>query len=122
MTAQDLNKNEPIILDATGKSLGRIASLAASHLRGKLRPQYERHLKPDNKVVIINVSKVRITGNKLKERTYERYSGYPGGLKRIPYEKVFKKDPRELMKRVVSGMIPRNRLRKHVLKNLEIHV
>lgn len=113
---------ETIILDARGKSLGRVASEAASILRGKTAPTYERHIMPQHRVVITNASSVRLTGKKLSQRTREQYSGFPGGLKKISYEKTFKKDPREFIRRAVEGMIPRNRLRKEILKHLTIYV
>ncbi len=112
---------EPIVLDAKGKSLGRIASEAALYLRGKKSPAYERYIAPKQKVIIKNAAAVRVTGKKMKMEARERYSGYPSGLKKIPYERVFKKDPAEFIRQAVSGMIPRNRLKKNILKNLTIH-
>jgi large subunit ribosomal protein L13 len=113
---------ELIIIDAEGRALGRVASEAAYALRGKTDPSFESNLVPDQKVIITNAGRIRITGKKLRESMRERYSGYPGGLKQIPYERDFKKDPREFMRRTITGMIPRNRLRKDILKNLTIYV
>ena len=108
-------------MDAKGKSLGRVASIAALYLRGKNSASYERYAAPRQKVIIKNASSIRVTGKKMQKEAHERYSGYPGGLKKIPYERVFKKDPTLFVRRAVSGMIPRNRLRKDILKNLTIH-
>ena len=111
-----------VILDAKGKSLGRLSSEAASYLRGKRDPGYERHLKPIQKVIIENADLVRISGKKMTLEGRERYSGYPGGLKKIPYQTLFRKNAKTFMRDAISGMIPRNRLRKNILKNLTIHV
>lgn len=111
-----------VILDAKGKSLGRVASEAASCLRGKRLPSYMPHIPPQEKVLIKNAGLVRVTGRKIDQEFRERYSGYPGGLKRITYRRTFEKDPRELIRMAVSGMIPRNRLKKSIMQNLTIYV
>lgn len=110
-----------ITIDAAGKSLGRIASEVAHLLRGKGSPDYQPNIVSSQKVIIKNAAKVRVTGKKLLQRTTERYSGYPGGLKNIPYQRSFKKSPSEFIKRAVSGMIPHNRLKKEILKHLTIY-
>ena len=110
-----------ITIDAAGKSLGRIASKAASLLRGKGSPDYQPNVLSGQKVVIKNAAQVRVTGKKLLQRSTERYSGYPSGLKNIPYQRSFKKSPSEFIKHAVSGMIPRNRLKKEILKHLTIY-
>ena len=115
-------KSEPHILDAKGKSLGRIASEAALYLRGKRSPAYERHIAPVQKVVIKNADLVRVTGRKMLQEGRERYSGWPGGLKKVLYKDAFKKDTKAFVRSAVGGMIPRNRLKKNILKNLTIHV
>ncbi|OGZ44663.1 MAG: 50S ribosomal protein L13 [Candidatus Ryanbacteria bacterium RIFCSPHIGHO2_12_FULL_47_12b] len=109
------------IVDAKGRALGRVASEAAVILRGKRTPRFERHTVPEETLVIVNARHIKLTGNKLKGRFRERYSGYPGGLKRISYQTTFNKDPRELLRQAISGMIPRNRLKKHIMKNLTIY-
>ncbi len=111
-----------VILDARGRSLGRVCSQAAQLLRGKMDPSFERHIAPRQKVIITNAAHIRFSGRKFDQRTRERYSGYPGGLKLIPYQREFKKNPATFVTRSVAGMIPRNRLRKNILKNLTIYV
>jgi len=110
------------VLDAKGKSLGRLASEATVILRGKHQAAFERNVAPKHKVTIINAKFVRLSGNKMQQEARERYSGYPGGLKKIRYEVTFKKDPRELVRQAISGMIPRNRLKKGIMKNLTVYV
>ncbi|MBI2052784.1 MAG: 50S ribosomal protein L13 [Candidatus Ryanbacteria bacterium] len=114
-------EKQAAILDAKGKSLGRIASEAALWLRGKRDPKFLPYKKPEQKVIIKNAAAVRITGRKLKDEARERYSGFPGGLKSIPYERVFTKDPSKLVRQAVAGMIPRNKLKRDILKNLTIY-
>lgn len=112
---------DPIILNAEGKSLGRVASEAAHFLRGKGSASYERHAMPQQRVVITNAARVRVTGNKMLLEKRERYSGYPSGLKTIPYQTLFKKSPSKFVTEAVAGMIPRNRLKKEILKNLTVY-
>lgn len=108
-------------INATGKSLGRTASKAAILLMGKDRPDFERHKVSVNKVHITNVSKTKLSVKKLKTTIYTRYSGYPGGLKKETMEEVVaKKGYGELYKRAVYGMLPANRLRKIIMKNLSV--
>ena len=108
-------------IDAKGKSLGRVASKAAILLMGKNDPTYERHKLSANKVHITNTSKTKINPKKLKSVEYVRYSGYPGGLKKETMEEVIKKKGyTELYRRAVYGMLPSNKLRARMLKNLTI--
>lgn len=114
-------QKEPVIIDAKGRSLGRVASEAALFLRGKTSPSFERHITPSQRLVIKNAAQIRVTGKKMLQESRERYSGYPGGLKHVMYQTIFKKDPRELVRKAITGMIPRNRLRKDILKHLTIY-
>lgn len=107
-------------IDAKNRILGRIASEVAILLRGKNSPDFQPNKVADVKVKILNIEKVKLSGNKLKDKTYKRYSGYPGGLKTIPFETEFKKFPEKTFKKVVGGMLPKNRLRKEMLKNLYV--
>ena len=109
-----------IVINATNKSLGRIATKAAILLRGKDRPDFAPNKAPNTKVKIISMDKVKITGNKLEQKTYSKYSGYPGGLKQIPMKKLHKEKPEEIFKKAVWGMLPKNKLRKIIIKNLII--
>jgi len=110
-----------IEIDAKGRSLGRVASEAALLLRGKDSPSFERHIVPENKVRIINTRLVLVSGNKIKQKTYTRYSGYPGGLKQEKMENfISRKGKGEAIKKAIYGMLPKNKLRRIMIKNLEI--
>ncbi len=108
-------------LDAAGKILGRLATEAAVLLRGKNKPTFLPYVTPENKVIILNTDKVKVTGKKMKQKTYVRHSGYPGGLKEETLERIFAKDSREAVRRAVYGMLPKNRTRDKIIKNLELH-
>ena len=109
------------VIDAKDKSLGRVASEAAVVLAGKNIPSYAPNKIPDYQVVITNVSKMKITGNKMKGKKYIRHSGYPGGQKVASMEEVIKKKGIEyVLRQAVSGMLPKNKLRKKMLDNIII--
>ncbi|MEA3249630.1 MAG: 50S ribosomal protein L13 [Patescibacteria group bacterium] len=114
-------KRELVKIDATGRSIGRVASEAAVLLQGKHKPQYEPHIDLGDTVEIRNAAKVNIIGDKLEQKTYYRYSGWPGGLKERKLKDVMAKDPAEAMKRAVNNMLPKNKLRKGRMKRLKIH-
>lgn len=108
-------------IDAKDKALGRVASQAALFLMGKDKPSFQRNIAPSVKVKILNASKAKITQKKMQEKTYQRYSGYPGGRKVISMEKLIeKKGYEEVFKKAVYGMLPSNKLRKVMMKNLVI--
>ena len=108
-------------IDAKEKSIGRVASEAAVFLMGKNSPSYKRNVAPEVQVNIINAAEANIPLKKTKEKIYKRYSGYPGGLKEIPMQKIIeKKGVEEVFKIAVRGMLPANRLRKEMLSNLKI--
>ncbi len=105
-------------IDAENKALGRIASVAAFYLRGKGLPSFAPNIAPRVKVKILNCEKVKLTGDKMKQKKYRKYSGYPGNVKFVSFESMFKKDPRKCLIKAIENMIPKNRLRKKILKNL----
>lgn len=108
-------------IDAAGKSLGRVATQAAVFLMGKDTPAFRKNVVSPVKVTIMNVSKAKIDSKKMGEKVYTRYSGHPGGLKRITMEKMIeKKGYGEVFKNAVYGMLPANKLRKEMMKNLMI--
>jgi len=107
-------------IDASDKPLGRLAQEVAKILRGKDKPDFMPHKDTGAFVVVENINKIKITGKKLKQKIYYHHSGYPGGLKKIPMEKVFKKDPGEVLRRAVWGMLPKNKLRAKMIKRLKI--
>lgn len=115
---KEIIKRKEYRIDAEGKSLGRLASLAASYLRGKNSPAFKPNAAPFVKVKIKNISRAILTGNKMKVKTLKHYTGYPSGLKLAAYEAVFQKKPEECFRKAVERMLQRNRLRKVLLKNL----
>lgn len=108
-------------IDATGRTIGRVATEAAAALRGKNSPSFERHTIPTSKVEIINASKLSITDRKMKQKTYRTYSGHPGGLKEQTLEgMIAKKGHEEVLITAVTRMLARNSIRPIMLKNLKI--
>jgi len=108
-------------IDGSGKTLGKIATQAASLLMGKQKPIFSRHLDSGDFVVITNAEKVRVTGNKTKQKLYYRHSGYPGGLKSISLEKLRETNPTRVIEHAVKGMLPQNRLRASMMKRLRVY-
>lgn len=107
-------------LDASGKILGRLATEVATILRGKHKPQFRPHLLVGDKVIIINAAKIKVTGNKMTDKKYFRHSGYIGSLKTETLGEVFSKNPSEVIRRAVRGMLPKNKLQDQWMKNLTI--
>ncbi|MBI4175227.1 50S ribosomal protein L13 [Candidatus Berkelbacteria bacterium] len=107
-------------LDATGISLGRLATRIADLLRGKTEPTFTSHLVHDIRVIVTNAHAVRFTGRKLEQKIYYRHTGYLGHLKEQHLKDLFAKEPDEVIRRAVTGMLPKNRLQKLWLKNLEV--
>ena len=108
------------IIDATSKVLGRLASEIAVLLRGKHKPNFVPYQDVGDFVVVKNIDKIRITGKKMEKKKYYRHTGYLGGLKVTSLEKLFAKNPAEVLKRAVWGMLPRNKLRSKQIKRLKI--
>jgi len=98
------------IIDAEGKTLGRLASEAASILRGKHKPQFTPHVDTGDFVIIINAEKIAVTGNKLQDKYYYRHSGYPGGLKKTSLRDMLNTKPERVLQYAIYGMLPKNRL------------
>ena len=109
------------ILDAEGKTLGRLASEAASILRGKRKPIYTPHVDTGDYVIVINAEKVEVTGKKRKEKIYKRHTGYPGGLREITFEKLQAKNPEEIIRHAVKGMMPKGPLGRQMYKKLKVY-
>lgn len=106
-------------IDAAGKVLGRLASQIAVLLRGKNKPGFAPYKDFGDNVVVKNADKIKITGAKLEQTQYFRHSGYLGGERETPLKKVFKENPGEVLKRAVSGMLPKNKLRIKMIKRLK---
>lgn len=110
------------VVDANGKVLGRLATQIAMVLRGKHRPNFTPHADMGHRVAVVNAEKIIVTGNKAKQKTYFRYSGYPGGAKFRTFEEQMQKKPEEILRHAVKGMLPKNRLGRKLIKKLKIHV
>jgi large subunit ribosomal protein L13 len=112
---------EWLVLDATDVPLGRLASRAAVILRGKHKPQYTPHVDTGDYVIVINASKIRLTGNKLEDKKAYRHSGYPGGLKATPVSKLMAERPERVVENAVKGMLPKNTLGRAMRKKLKVY-
>jgi large subunit ribosomal protein L13 len=109
------------VIDAKGKTLGRVSTAIALLLQGKHRPTYVPYLNTGDFVVVINAAKFHVTGNKLEDKRYYRHSGYPGGLKERTLSEILKKDPTRALKHAVKGMLPKNTLGRHMLSRLKLY-
>ncbi|MGM0366361.1 MAG: 50S ribosomal protein L13 [Actinomycetota bacterium] len=109
------------LVDARGKTLGRLAAEAAKILRGKNKPIFTPNVDCGDFVVVINAAGIRVTGNKLKDKKYYRHSGYVGNLKTESLEEKLKKNPEDVVFRAVRGMIPHNRLGRQIVKKLKVY-
>ncbi len=120
MRKEDVERNWYIV-DAEGKTLGRLATEIASVLRGKHKPTFTPHVDCGDYVVVINAQKVHVTGKKLKQKKYYRHSGYPGGLKQITLRDQLQKFPIRVIEHAVKGMLPKNRLGRQMYKKLKVY-
>jgi large subunit ribosomal protein L13 len=108
-------------IDATNKILGRLAVEIANLLRGKNKSDFVPYLDRGDEVIVINADKIRVTGQKLKKKIYYRHSGYPGGLKQTRLEQALEQDSREVIRKAVYGMLPKNKLRDKIIKKLKLY-
>lgn len=108
-------------VDATGKTLGRLATVIADTLSGKRKPQYAPHVDTGDYVIVTNCDKIRVTGNKLQQKIYYRHSGHPGGLKERTLQEQLDRHPEEVIRKAVKGMLPRNRMGAKQLTKLKIY-
>ena len=109
------------VIDADGMVLGRLAARVAAMLRGKHKPTFTTYADVGDFIVVINAEKVKLTGNKLLQKTYERHTGYPGGLKVLSAKALLEKKPEELVIHAVSGMLPKNSLGRQTLSKLKVY-
>ncbi|MGQ9545978.1 MAG: 50S ribosomal protein L13 [Dehalococcoidia bacterium] len=109
------------VIDATDKTLGRMATRVANLLMGKHKPIYAPYIDTGDYVVVINAAKVKVTGKKTEQKVYYRHSGYPGGLKGEKLEELLKKDPSRVIELAVKGMLPHNSLGRAMLKKLKVY-
>ena len=109
------------VVDAADKTLGRLASEIAHRLRGKHKAEYTPHIDTGDYIVVINAEKIRVTGNKTKDKIYHHHTGYPGGIKSISFEKLIVKAPERVIQGAVKGMLPRNPLGRAMFKKLKVY-
>jgi len=112
---------EWLLVDAEGETLGRLASKVANLLRGKHKPSFTPHVDCGDNVVIINAEKVTLSGNKWAEKTYLRYTGYPGGQRATTAIQLLEKNPASVVERAVKGMLPKNRLGAELFRNVKVY-
>ena len=121
-----VTKNEDVqrswyVVDARGQTLGRLATQVAYMLRGKHKPIYSPSVDVGDYVIVVNADKIHVTGRKLDQKIYYRYSGYPGGLKQITLRNLLQKHPTRVIEHAVRGMLPKNRLGRRMLKKLKVY-
>ena len=110
-----------LVVDASGQTLGRLATQIADALRGKRKPDYTPHCDVGDFVIVVNAEKVSVTGNKLEEKRYYRHSGYPGGLRSRTLREQLERRPTEVIRKAVKGMLPRNKLASAQIGKLKIY-
>ena len=121
MQTKETVERDWYVIDAAGKTLGRVATKAAHILRGKHKPTYTPHVDCGDNVIIINASKVVLTGNKLEDKKYYNHSGYPGGLRERTAKVMLESYPEEMLERAIKGMLPHNRLGRAMGKKLFVY-
>src|SRR6056297_4275865 len=109
------------VVDADGKTLGRLASEIALRLRGKHKAEYTPHVDTGDYIVVVNAEKVRVTGAKTTDKMYHRHTGYPGGLRSVSFEKLIDKAPERVIQSAVKGMLPRNPLGRAMFRKLKVY-
>ena len=109
------------VVDATGKTLGRLSTEIARRLRGKHKPEYTPHVDTGDYIVVVNAEKIRVTGNKLKDKMYHHHTGYIGNLKSVPLDKMLDEHPERVIEKAVKGMLPRNPLGRAMFKKLKVY-
>ncbi|MCD6232822.1 50S ribosomal protein L13 [bacterium] len=113
-------KRQKYTIDVEGKPLGRVATEIAKLLRGKQNPDFSPNEDKGSFVIVKNIRKIKLTGKKLEEKIYRHHTGFPGGLKEVKAQKIFRKDPQYLLKKAVLGMLPKNKLRERMIQRLKI--
>ncbi|MFT5033963.1 MAG: large subunit ribosomal protein L13 [Bacteroidia bacterium] len=117
----DAVKQDWYVVDANGKTLGRLASEIAARLRGKHKAEYTPHVDTGDYIVVINAEKVAVTGKKATDKMYHHHTGYPGGLKSFSFEKLIERAPERVLQRAVKGMLPRNPLGRAMFKKMKVY-
>ena len=117
----DTRERNWLVVDANGKTLGRLATVIADALRGKRKPEYTPHVDTGDFVIVINAEKIVVTGNKLADKRYYRHSGYPGGIRSRTLAEMLERRPEEVIRKAVKGMLPRNRLARRQITKLKVY-
>ena len=114
-------KRDWYVVDADGKTLGRLATEVASRLRGKNKPEYTPFIDTGDYIIVINASKVKVTGNKFTDKIYHSHSGYPGGIKNVPFNELQAKKPEMVIESAVRGMLPKGPLGRAMFRKLKVY-
>ncbi len=114
-------KRDWYVVDAEGRTLGRLASEIAFRLRGKHKPEFTPHVDTGDYIVVVNAEKVAVTGRKAQQKTYFRYTGYIGNMKSTSFEKLIDRSPERVIELAVKGMMPKNRLGREMIKKLKVY-
>ena len=125
MKTQSVNKEHVLhdwyLVDADGKTLGRLSTQIANRLRGKHKPEYTPHVDTGDYIVVINADKIHVTGKKETDKFYYHHTGFPGGIKSVALGKMREKSPEKILENAVKGMMPRNRLGRAMLSKLKVY-
>lgn len=114
-------RREWLLVDATDKVLGRLASEVARRLRGKHKPEYTPHIDTGDHIVVVNADKIRVTGSKLDSKVYHRHTGYPGGIRSVVLKDLLRSQPERVIENAVRGMLPKNPLGRAMFKKLHVY-
>ena len=114
-------KQDWFVVDASGKTLGRLATEIAKRLRGKHKPEYTPYMDTGDYIVVINAKEVKVTGNKATDKIYHHHTGFPGGLKSITFDKLIEKRPEMVIEKAVKGMLPRGPLGREMYRKLKVY-
>jgi large subunit ribosomal protein L13 len=117
----DTRERTWLVVDASGKTLGRLATQIADALRGKRKPEYTPHIDVGDFVIVVNAEKVAVTGRKLEQKRYYRHSGYPGGIRSRTLSEMLDRRPEEVIRKAVRGMLPRTRLGRAQFRKLKVY-
>jgi large subunit ribosomal protein L13 len=117
----ETREREWLVVDASGRTLGRLATQIADTLRGKRKPEYTPHCDVGDFVIVVNAEKVAVTGKKREDKLYHRHTGYPGGLRTRTLDEMLARRPEEVIRKAVKGMLPRNRLARAQLRKLKVY-
>jgi large subunit ribosomal protein L13 len=121
VTKEEDIQREWHVVDATGQTLGRLATQVARLLRGKHKPAYSPSVDTGDYVIVVNAERIRVTGRKLDQKIYYRYTGYPGGLRQITLRNLLRRHPTRVIEHAVRGMLPKNRLGRRMFKKLKVY-